>query len=288
MRKRFKNTWIKLLFSTLPPLWFSLLGVIADWVPLFRTEDRYSGVALFISISMIFMTFSCAILLFLGDRHAEEVIQFKDAVLAELSKNLKDIDIFWQNLNLNYLLTGSWDSLLAFNSYINYAASKLLQTISIATGVTDSKIVATYFYRFKNQNWTAIDSNCEYKAISWSDLQNLPGSVFLQIFESKAFIIHPSKEKSIEAKKYVKDTRDLFQETIKKPLGSIMGTYTCISIPRDSSSDEYEAVIVISSYGKYLCAENDYDTIRLLSEVLNSFAQKFQNAAYWVLMSKEK
>lgn len=186
------------------------------------------------------------------------------------------------------MLSGSWDSLLAFNSYINYATSKLLQTISTATGVTDSKMVCTYFYRFKNDNWTAIDSNCEYKAISWSDLQNLPGSVFLQIFESKAFVIHPSKEKSIEVEKYVKDTRDLFQESINCPLGSIFGTYTCIAIPQDLSSDEYEAVIVVSSYGKYLCAENDYDTIRLLSEILNSFAQKFQNAAYWVLMSKDK
>lgn len=187
---------------------------------------------------MVLMTFASAILLFLGDRYAEKIILFKDAVLAELSQNLRNIDIFWQNLNLNYLLTGSWDSLLAFNSYINYATSKLLQTISTATGVTDSKMVCTYFYHFKNENWTAIDSNCEYKAISWSDLQNSPGSVFLQIFESKAFVIYPSKEKSIEVEKYVRDTRDLFQESINCPLGSIFGTYTCISIPQDLSSDE--------------------------------------------------
>ncbi len=115
-------------------MWFSILSVIADWIPLLRTEDGYFGVTLFISISMVFMTFVCAILLFLGDRYAEEIIQSKDAVLAELSQNLRDIDIFWQNLRLNYFLTGSWDSLLAFNSYINYVTSKLLQTVSTATG----------------------------------------------------------------------------------------------------------------------------------------------------------
>lgn len=94
MKKKFNNTWIKLLFSTLPPLWFSILGVIADWIPVLRTEDGYSGVTLFISISMVLMTIACAILLFLGDRYAEKIILFKDAVLAELSQNLKDIDIF--------------------------------------------------------------------------------------------------------------------------------------------------------------------------------------------------
>ena len=224
--------------------------------------------------------------MFLDDRQKKLLINKKDSVILDLSKSLREVDVFWQNINLNYLSTGTWHHTFVLNTYVSYVMSKLIQTISMSLNISESKLVATYFYRFRDENWVAITSDGENKGLSATTLSNSPESVFSQILNGKEIIFYQSKERAYNEGKYIKDKRDHFQELVKAPLGSIFGTYLNISIPLGTET-EYEAVFAVASYGEYLCADGQYDIISLLSEViLKDFAQKCQNAAYEILIDK--
>ena len=182
--------------------------------------------------------------MFLDDKHKKMLISKRDLVILELSKSLREVDVFWQNINRNYLSTGTWNHTFVLNTYVSYVMSKLIQTISMALNISESKLVATYFYHFQDENWIAITSDGEYKGLSATTLSDSPESVFSQILNEKEIIFYPSKERAYNEGKYIKDRRDHFQELVKAPLGSIFGTYLNISIPRQEFNKRLETLIL--------------------------------------------
>lgn len=286
MKNEIRKTWVKLILSIIPTVWFSLLSIFPGWIPWLKTGDKYSIITVIVSVIMCLITIFCAILMFLDDKRKKMLISKKDIVILELSKSLREVDVFWQNVNLNYLSTGTWNHKFVLNTYVSYVMSKLIQTISMALNISESKLVATYFYHFQNENWISITSDGENKGISTETLKDNSESVFSQILKTKKMIFYPSKEIAYNEGKYIKDNRDHFQELIKNPLGSIFGTYLNISISSNTEI-EFEAILAVASYGEYLCDNEQYDTISLLSEViLKGFTQKCQNAAYEILIDK--
>lgn len=268
-----KNKFVKILFTSIPPTWFTFYSVFATDIPFLYNNGKYTLFANIINILMLLALIFYAVALVLIDEHDKKEKIQEEKLFNSIMYHIDNIGIFTKTKQVeDYYGDGSGNSLSDYKSTMLHVLSSAVQCLADITTITRDKFVATYFYKF-NGNWFCITSDGVHKGLT-IDILKTEGSTFGQLLKDEITLLYFNKEDAVKENKYFPDFRDEMQANLGLPMGSIVGI-NCNLLNPFNDNEKYEHLFFISTYGEMLCTvKNQKQTAILVDKILRIFSHQ--------------
>jgi len=272
--KIFDSIGAKIIFPAIPTIWFSFFAIFAPSYEKLIVQGKLTALAIILNI----IVFIVVVFYIVASIYCQSVKQKQKNVdektYMSILQNLDDANIFLRNKQTNVLFEHEDSNYVSdYRSNINVLLMLLVKCLSEVTNVDESKFVASYFYKFKNDGWKIINSDGKHKGVDVSIIED-KSSVVSQLIREDSAIFYLSKEEANKKGNYFIDERDKEQKEIcESQMGSIFGLNWSIS-NQISGDVILSSIITVATYGEQIC---DSEDVRIKKVIIDQILKMFEN-----------
>ena len=268
---------ISAIALTIPAYWFTFLSVAGKSTNLIDTNGNLTSMGHSITWPLFALSLSFALLKTAADKY-DEIAKTRggfilqrllDSVNAVTSKKMRRFAEFIVNHDGNEEVTAFHDI-----TKPQFQVASLLDNIQVSLseifGLTRDQIGLSILYRCdEEKGWHFLESVNTLHDLDLDSLLNNPNTTARQIIDRKsASVFYSDKRVAEQNHQYVPGPRDADFDMI--------GSVLCrdIGINNDEGDRYVEAVLSITTYGKYLCEPKDKEAEK---KILNIIVPTFES-----------